>query len=67
MKSDDVMDQLWPKVVDGVATVNQTLKDAFAKLPAFKDFYYLPGRQIGVVSGVGQGSTWDDVTLVFEI
>ena len=66
IKSDGIMDRLWPKVVSGVTTLNNKLKDAFSKLPAFKDFYYLPGRQTAPLSGVVSGSTWDDVTLVFE-
>jgi hypothetical protein len=67
IKSGAIMNNLWPKVVDGVSTINDTLKQNFASLPAFKDFYYLPGRQIAPISGVGSGTTWDDVTLVFEI
>lgn len=67
IKSGGIMDKLWPKVVAGVSKINDALKQNFAALPAFKGFYYLPGRQLGVVSGVGSGSTWDDVTLVFEL
>lgn len=67
IKSSEIMDRLWPKVVAGVSTINGKLKENFANLPKIKDFYYLPGRQISPVSGVGSGTTWDDVTLVFEI
>jgi hypothetical protein len=66
IKSGGIMDQLWPKVVAGVATLNTALKDNFAGLPAFHDFYYLPGRQLSPIAGVDSGTTWDDVTLVFE-
>lgn len=66
IKSGGIMDKLWPKVVAGVSTINAKLGENFAGLPAFSDFYYLPGRQISPVSGVGSGTTWDDVTLVFE-
>lgn len=67
VKSDDIMDQLWPSVVSGASTINTKLTDAFKSLPAFKDFYYLPGRQVTPVSGVFSGNTYEDVTLVFEI
>lgn len=67
VKSGDIFDELWPKVVDGVTKVNEKLKGAFESLPAFKDFYYLPGRQTSPISGVGSGTSWDDVTLVFEL
>jgi hypothetical protein len=67
IKHDGIVSALWPKVVDGVSTIDQKLNDSLAALPSFKDFYYLPGRQLGPVSGVGQGNTWEDVTLVFEI
>lgn len=67
IKSDGIMDKLWPKVEAGVSTINNTLTEKFSTLPAFSDFYYLPGRQISPVSGVGSGNTWDDVTLVFEL
>lgn len=67
IKSSGIFNQLWPKVVAGVSTINDKLRENFARLPAFRDFYYLPGRQIARVSGVGSGTTWDDVTLVFEL
>jgi hypothetical protein len=67
IKSGGIMDSLWPKVVSGVSTINDTLAQAFSALPAFKDFYYLPGRQLAPSTGVASGSTWDDVTLVFEL
>lgn len=67
IKSDDIMDKLWPKVVSGASTINTSLNDSFNSLPAFKDFYYLPGRQISPVTGVTSGTTYSDVTLVFEI
>lgn len=67
-KHDEILAELWPKVNEsGVNTINQKLSDKFASLQAFKDFYYLPGRQLSNVSGVGRGTTWDDVTLVFEL
>ncbi|MEY2410215.1 MAG: hypothetical protein QOF48_2885 [Verrucomicrobiota bacterium] len=67
IKSGGILDRLWPKVVAGTTTINNKLRENFASLPSFKDFYYLPGRQIGAISGVGSGTTWDDVTLVFEL
>lgn len=67
IKSGEIMNRLWPKVVAGVSTINQTLSTNFARLPAFKDFYYLPGRQLGPVTGISSGNTWDDVTLAFEL
>lgn len=67
VKSGGIMDRLWPKVVSGVATLNDKLKDSLGALPALKDFYYLPGRQIGALEGVSSGTTWDDVTLVAEL
>lgn len=67
IKSGGIMDQLWPKVVAGVTTLNNSLTQAFQSLPAFNDFYYLPGRQVSPVAGVASGTTWDDVTLVFEL
>lgn len=67
VKSGGIMDQLWPKVEAGVATINDQLEENFGSLPAFKDFYYLPGRQLPPLAGVASGTTWDDVTLVFEI
>ncbi len=67
IKSSGIMDQLWPKVVSGVSSLNDKLNGAFATLPAFNDFYYLPGRQITPTVGVGSGTSWDDVTLVFEL
>jgi hypothetical protein len=66
-KSDDIMDDLWPKVEKGVSTLDDRIAKRVATLPAFKDFYYLPGRQLSPVSGVASGTTWDDVTLVFEV
>jgi hypothetical protein len=67
IKSSGIMDQLWPKVVAGASTINDKLKDNFGSLPAFNDFYYLPGRQLSPLAGVQSGTTWDDVTLVFEL
>jgi hypothetical protein len=67
VKSGEIMDQLWPKVESGVATLNARLAQRFASLPNFKSFYYLPGRQLAPATGVETGTTWDDVTLVFEI
>jgi hypothetical protein len=61
------MDELWPKVVAGVSTINTKLKENLSGLSGFKDFYYLPGRQIAPTVGVGTGTTWEDVTLVFEL
>jgi len=37
--------------VSGVATINGKLNDSLGSLPAFKDFYYLPGRQIAPMAG----------------
>lgn len=67
VKTGGIVDQLKPKVVSGMNTINTTLKERLSSLPAFKSFYYLPGRQLGPVTGVAQGNTWDDVTLVFEL
>lgn len=67
VKSGGIKDRLWPKVVAGVATINATLRSNFSRLPAFNDFYYLPGRQIGPETGLFSGNTWDDVTLAFEL
>lgn len=67
VKSGGIMDKLWPKVVAGVSTIDAKLHDSLASLPAFKGFYYLPGRQLGPNAGVLTGNTWDDVTLVFEL
>lgn len=67
VKSGGIMDKLWPKVESGVATINAKLKESFKTLPAFKGFYYLPGRQLAPTTGVETGGTWDDVTLVFEL
>ena len=67
IKSSEILDKLWPKVVAGVSNINEQLTHSFSSLPAFKDFYYLPGRQVTPLTGVSSGSTWDDVTLVFEL
>jgi hypothetical protein len=66
-KTGQIMGQLKPKVESGMTTINAKLKESFSSLPAFKAFYYLPGRQLGPVTGVEAGTTWDDVTLVFEL
>lgn len=67
VKSGGILDRLWPKVQAGVPIINATLKSNLADLPSFKGFYYLPGRQLSPAVGVTSGSTWDDVTLAFEI
>lgn len=67
VKSGQIMDKLKPKVIAGMATINEKLKTSFSTLPAFKGFYYLPGRQLSPVTGLEKGTTWDDVTLVFEL
>jgi hypothetical protein len=67
IKSGGIMDRLWPKVVAGVATINAKLRQRLGGLPSVKDFYYLPGRQVSPIAGVGSGMTWDDVTLAFEV
>jgi hypothetical protein len=67
IKSGEIMDRLWPKVESGAATINSKLSEKLAIIPAVKDFYYLPGRQLAPVAGVFSGSTLEDVTLVFEL
>lgn len=68
IKHDQILDKLWDKVVAGVAIINGKLKANLAGLPAFNDFYYLPGRQLAPLDDVSdsEGSTWDDITLVLE-
>jgi hypothetical protein len=66
-KTDEIWDQFWPKVGQGAAKVDQKLAQTFGALPAFAGFYYLPGRQLSPFSGVRTGTTWDDVTLVFQL
>jgi hypothetical protein len=67
VKTGEIWDKLWPKVGSGAKTINAKLTESFKTLPAFKGFYYLPGRQLGPTTGVDSGGTWDDVTLVFEL
>jgi hypothetical protein len=68
IKSGEIMSRLWPKVEAGVATVNAQLRTRLAAIPALRDFYYLPGRQIGAASGpVLSGNTASDITLVAEL
>ena len=66
IKSSEISDKLAAKAQAGMDTIDATLAANFAALPSVKDLYYLPGRQLAPFNLVEEGSTLDDVTLVFE-
>ncbi len=67
---DSIKDDLQPKVISGVDTINQKLANELAKYSGitFKDLWYLPGRQVRYPTGnVMTGTTTDDVTIVVTV
>lgn len=69
IKTSHIDDKLKPKVIAGFNELNVQLKNQFAGFTTkFKDLYYLPGSQpIRPGSGIVQGSTTDDTTIVLVI
>lgn len=70
IKSGSIADQLEPKVISGMNTLNDKLNDELAPYASitFKDLYYLPGDQTSSANtGVIQGSTTDDITIVLNL
>jgi len=70
IKSGSIEDQLRPKVIEGMNTLNDKLTEELSSFSSFsfKDLYYLPGNQTNNLNtGIIQGSTTDDVTIVLNL
>ena len=69
IKSGGIADELEPKVISGMGTLNDELGSRLDGLTtAFADMYYLPGTQrLLAGTGVIPGSTFSDVTLVLQL
>jgi hypothetical protein len=70
VKSDDIADELEPKVIEGMGKLNEELSSSLSAFDGvgIDDVYYLPGRQLGGSVPTEQaGFTTDDVTIVVEL
>ncbi|HSK81082.1 MAG TPA: hypothetical protein VLQ45_31805 [Thermoanaerobaculia bacterium] len=68
IKSGGIADELEPKVIAGMDTLNEELANQLDALSfTFTDLYYLPGRQTSrAPTGALTGTTFDDVTIVLQ-
>ena len=66
IKSGEIADRLEPSVIEGMNTLDEQLDAQTDGIPfEFSDLYYLPGRQTSrAATGVLEGVTWGDVTIV---
>lgn len=68
-KSDDIAEELEPKVKQGMTKLNEELASSLSAFDGlgFRDVYYLPGKQTGTTTPASlTGWTTDDVTIVLE-